>query len=547
MNISEAFKDRIKSSVRLSDVVGKRVKLRRKGKEFLGLSPFSNEKTPSFTVNDEKRFYQCFSTGKNGDVFSFIMDFENLRFPDAVRLICEEYGIEHEGVTAIKVNNDLSKMLYCVNDASLFFEKCLFEGGAANARQHLRSRGLTRTALSKFNIGYSPKSFDATLEHLKSKGYSEEIIIKCGLAIKYDNGKVGNKFRDRIMFPIKDNLGRVVAFGGRSLNPKKEAKYINSRETPIFKKGETLYNIDNARRHVSDKEPIIIVEGYMDCVALSMAGIEGCVSAMGTAVTQRHMEAVWRLCKEPVLCMDGDRAGRQASYSIVKKILPFASHNKSASFMFLPDDLDPDDYIAKYGAHSFRSQIENPISMVDFIWSKEKDMIPLDTPERKSDLRNRIFSTTETIENKNVKYYYRKELLTRFDSEIKDSWKIKKTYLNPQVGIMTDAIYSHEKNLSCIPILYPNIGDEVKGFLSSVRFININAENIRSIYLKCLNNGDYENIDECVIINIDEDDLKYLDEIKKTFLKTEEDAPLTKEEVLNIWDFSKERYEEVRK
>ena len=547
MNISESFKDRIRSSVRLSDVIGKRVKLKRKGKEFLGLSPFSNEKTPSFTVNDEKRFYQCFSTGKNGDVFSFIMDFENLRFPDAVRLICEEHGIEIENQGVFKVDSSISAMLSCAKDASLFFEKSLFESYASEARSHLRSRGLTRDTVSKFNIGYAPNSFNATLDHLKSKSYSEEIIISCGLAIKGDNGKVWSKFRNRVMFPVKDNLGRVVSFGGRSLSPDKEAKYINSPETPIFKKRETLYNIDNARRHVSDKKPIIIVEGYMDCVALSMAGVEGCVSAMGTAVTQGHMEAVWRLCKEPVLCMDGDRAGRQASYSIVKKILPFASHNKSASFMFLPDDLDPDDYISKHGVEAFRSHLQNPIPMVDFIWSKEKDMIPLDTPERKSDLRSRIFSTTEGIENKNVKYYYRKELLTRFDSEIKDSWKVKKTYLNPQVGIMTDAIHTHEKNLSCIPVLYPNIVDEVKSFLSSARFININAENIRSIYLKCLNNGDYSNVDECVIMNIDEEDLKYLDEIKKTFLKTEEDAPLTKDEVLSIWEFSKDRYKEVRK
>ncbi len=534
MNVTDELKDKIKSTVKLSDFIGKRVSLKRKGREFSAISPFTNEKTPSFFVNDEKAFYHCFSSGRHGDVISFAMDFENLPFVEAVKLICEEFNIDYDESIKSNTYNRKAELYRCARFASEYFKKQLLSPSGSSAREYLRARGLDKQTISQFNIGFSTNE---SLGYLLSNGFSEKDVVESGLAMKSDNGGIWYPFKNRVMFPIKDNIGRVVAFSGRSISKEKEAKYINSPETEIFKKRETLYNIQNARRAASDDNPIIIVEGFMDVIALSSAGLKTSISPMGTSLTEEHIKSIWSVSREPVVCMDGDRAGRQASQRIVEKALPYASHSKSMSFLFLPNEMDPDEYILKHGKGSFIARLSKTTSMIDFIWNQQKSLIPLNTPERKSDLRNRIFSITEAIQDKNVKYYYRKELLSRFDKEIHESWKVKKTRFNPSLGTVTDVIQKHEKTISCLPVLFPEILESVKEFMSSIHFVNINAENIRSAYEKCLTNGDYYNIEECVLMNIDSDDADYI----KSF-QSEVPKDLTSEQAIDVWNFAKDMY-----
>jgi DNA primase len=357
MRFGEAFLDEIKARVRPSDVVGRHVKLKRQGREFAGLSPFTNEKTPSFFVNDEKGFYHCFSSGKHGDAISFLMEVEGLSFPEAVEKLADMAGLEmpkadpQAEARAARNKETISWM----ERAQEFFEKCLYRQVGQAARDYLTGRGLSKTAAQYFGMGFAPNDFSALKSELLQQGATEKQLVEAGLIIESEDRsrESWDRFRDRIMFPIHDSRGRLVAFGGRAMDKDAKAKYLNSPETPVFSKSKLLYNYHRARKALSNPKNgargMIVAEGYMDVIALARAGFEHAVAPMGTALTEEQLELLWRSGPEPILCFDGDKAGLRAAFRSIERALPLLKPGYSLRFALLPDGQDPDDLIRADG------------------------------------------------------------------------------------------------------------------------------------------------------------------------------------------------------
>ena len=417
--------DEIKSRVRVSDVVGRHVKLKRQGREFAGLSPFTNEKTPSFFVNDEKGFYHCFSSGKHGDAISFFMEVEGLSFPEAVERLAEMAGVElpKADPQAEQRAARNKKTISWMEQAQIFFEKSLYRDVGSAARDYLKGRGLSKTAAENFGMGYAPNHFSALKDELMQQGASAKMLIEAGLIIEpEDKGREPwDRFRDRIMFPIHDSRGRLVAFGGRAMDKEVKAKYLNSPETPIFQKGQLLYNYHRARRAISNPQNgargMIVAEGYMDVIALSRAGFEHAVAPMGTALTEEQLALLWRSGPEPILCFDGDKAGLRAAFRSVERALPLIRPGQTLRFAMLPDGQDPDDLIKAKGRGAMEEVLNRAIPLVDMVWEREVQAEPLNSPEAKAGLKSRIFGALKEIQHDDVRAQYQTVLLDRFDAE----------------------------------------------------------------------------------------------------------------------------------
>lgn len=426
MRFGENFLEELKARVRPSDVVGRHVKLKRQGREFAGLSPFNNEKTPSFFVNDEKGFYHCFSSGKHGDQISFLMEVEGLSFPEAVEALAGMAGMDMP-----KSDPDAERRaarnkatISWMERAQEFFEKSLYRQDGQAARDYLKGRGLTQTAAKAFGMGFAPNSFSALKDELIAQGAQDKQLIEAGLLIEPDD-RAGNaslkswdRFRDRIIFPIHDARGRLVAFGGRAMAKDAKAKYLNSPETPIFSKGKLLYNYHRARKAVLDNKSrgMIVAEGYMDVIALSRAGFTHAVAPLGTALTEEQLDLLWRAGPEPIMCFDGDKAGLRAAYRSVERALPLLRPGQSLRFALLPEGQDPDDLIRAKGMPAMKAILDAAIPLVDMLWQRELTAQPLHTPEDKAGLKARLFSALNEIGHEDVKQLYRTELLARFDA-----------------------------------------------------------------------------------------------------------------------------------
>ena len=425
MRFGENFMNEIKSRVRVSDVVAKHVKLKRQGREFSGLSPFTGEKTPSFFVNDEKGFYHCFSSGKHGDAISFLMELEGLTFPEAVERLAEQIGIEMPKSDpaaeqkAARNKNTISWMEH----AQEFFQKSLYKNVGEPSRDYLKGRGLTKTAADYFGIGYAPNNFSALKDDLIQKGAKLNTLIEAGLLVQPEDTsrQPWDRFRDRIMFPIHDSRGRLVAFGGRAMDSSSKAKYLNSPETPIFQKGQLLYNYHRAHKAVSSPQSshrgLIVAEGYMDVIALARAGFKHAVAPMGTALTESQLMLLWRSGPEPILCFDGDKAGIRAAYRSIERALPLISPTRTLRFAMLPDGEDPDDLIKTKGKIEMQNILNQSIPLVKMLWEREINLESLNSPEAKAGLKSRIFDAIKEIQNEEVRVQYRNDLLGRFDSE----------------------------------------------------------------------------------------------------------------------------------
>ena len=425
MRFGENFMNEIKSRVRVSDVVAKHVKLKRQGREFSGLSPFTGEKTPSFFVNDEKGFYHCFSSGKHGDAISFLMELEGLTFPEAVERLAEQIGIEMPKSDpaaeqrAARNKNTINWMEH----AQEFFQKSLYRNVGESSRDYLKDRGLTKTAADYFGIGYAPNNFSALKDDLIQKGAKLNTLIEAGLLVQPEDTsrQPWDRFRDRIMFPIHDSRGRLVAFGGRAMDSSSKAKYLNSPETPIFQKGQLLYNYHRAHKAVSSPQSthrgLIVAEGYMDVIALARAGFKHAVAPMGTALTESQLMLLWRSGPEPILCFDGDKAGIRAAYRSIERALPLISPTRTLRFAMLPDGEDPDDLIKTKGKIEMQNILSQSIPLVKMLWEREINLESLNSPEAKAGLKSRIFDAIKEIQNEEVRAQYRNDLLGRFDSE----------------------------------------------------------------------------------------------------------------------------------
>ena len=344
MRFPPSLLDEIRARLPVSQVVSRKVALKRAGREFKGLSPFKQERTPSFTVNDQKGFYHCFASGEHGDIFAFVVKTEGLSFPEAVEQLAQEAGVPmpEAGPRDIQAEDERTRLYALVAAAAEYFETQLTAPSGQEARRYLDKRGLTRDAIGRFRLGYAPNSKSALKEHLGKAGFSTAEMVASGMLIAGDDIPVPyDRFRHRIMFPIADAKGRVIAFGGRALDPDAPAKYLNSPETPLFHKGHVLFNAHKARGPAHDKNQIIVVEGYMDVIALSEAGFPQTVAPLGTALTEDQLKLLWRMTPEPTLCFDGDAAGRRAAFRAVETALPHLQPGHSIQFAFLPEGSIP--------------------------------------------------------------------------------------------------------------------------------------------------------------------------------------------------------------
>ncbi|MDT9597616.1 DNA primase [Sphingosinicella rhizophila] len=415
MSLSPQFLDELRARTSLSVLIGRHVKLLRAGREWKACCPFHQEKTPSFTVNDEKGFYHCFGCGAHGDAIRFLTDSRGLPFIDAVKELADAAGLAVPAPDpAAQQKAERAASLYDVMEAAAaWFQEQLagVEGGAA--RDYLKQRGLDERALGRFRFGFAPDSRGKLKAGLKHHGI--EKLVDSGLLIapEGEEREPYDRFRGRLMIPIRDQRGRVIAFGGRILGAG-EPKYLNSPDTPLFDKGRTLYNLDRAGPASRDSRRVIVVEGYMDVIALDQAGIGEAVAPLGTALTEGQLERLWRLGENPILCFDGDAAGQKAALRAALRALPHIGPARSLGFITLPAGQDPDDLVRAGGRAALEALLEHPEPLVDRLWRHEVTAVPLTTPESKAGLKKRLLDHVATIGNGDVREQYRHELMERF-------------------------------------------------------------------------------------------------------------------------------------
>jgi DNA primase len=416
MRFTPQFLDELKTRLPVSEVVGKRVKLTRSGREFKGLSPFNKEKTPSFFVNDQKQAWFDFSSGNNGDIFKFVQQTEGVGFQEAVERLAAMAGMALPKVSREDEERQARrKTLYEVMElAAKFFEQTLAGRGGARARGYLADRGLDSRIQLKHRIGYATGERFALKEYLGNQGVPVPDMVEAGLLISGDDIAVPyDRFRDRVMFPITDIRNRVIAFGGRALEKDAQAKYLNSPETPLFHKGATLYNIFAARQAAHDGVPIVVVEGYVDVIAMVEAGFPATVAPLGTALTEDQLTLLWKMADEPTLCFDGDKAGQRAAYRAADLALPRLKPGKSLRFAMLPEGQDPDDLARAGGRVALEEVLAAARPLAQVLWSRETENANFDTPERRAALEARIGELTSQIGDEAVRKYYRQDFTQR--------------------------------------------------------------------------------------------------------------------------------------
>jgi len=415
VSLSPAFLDELRSRTQISTLISRSVKLTRAGREWKACCPFHNEKTPSFTVNDEKGFYHCFGCSAHGDAIGWLTEAQGLPFMDAVKELADAAGIELPAPDArAQERAERASSLYEVMEAAArWFSDQLAGIGGAEARFYLDKRGIGEATRKAFGFGFAPDSRAKLKTALKA--FDAEKLVETGLLIEAEGKESYDRFRGRLMFPIRDQRGRTIAFGGRILGDG-EPKYLNSPETPLFDKGRTLYNLDLAGPASRAANRVIVVEGYMDVVALAQAAIGEAVAPLGTAVTEGQLARLWRLSPSPILCFDGDSAGQKAAARAAVRALPHVGPSRSLGFVTMPPGQDPDDLLRAKGRSALEALLEAPESLVDRLWRHEIDAEPLRTPEQKAGLRRRLLDHVSAIADGDVRDQYRADLLARFDA-----------------------------------------------------------------------------------------------------------------------------------
>ncbi|TAK47995.1 MAG: DNA primase [Xanthobacteraceae bacterium] len=416
MRYPPQFLDELRARLPVSEVVGRRVRLKKAGREWKGLSPFNKEKTPSFTVNDQKGFYHDFSSGKHGDIFGFLMETEGVTFTEAVERLAAMAGLAVPAATPDDARRaQRRKTLHEVMElAAKYFAETLASRTGARARGYLADRGIDAATQLKFRMGYATPERFALKEHLGGHGVSVEDMGEAGLLIAGNDIPIPyDRFRDRVMFPITDLRGRVIAFGGRALEKDVPAKYLNSPETPLFHKGDNLYNLASARLAAHNGAALIAVEGYVDVIAMVGAGFEATVAPLGTALTENQLALLWKMADEPLLCFDGDKAGRAAAYRAADLALPLLRPGKSLRFALLPEGQDPDDLARSGGRAALDEVIAAARPLADMIWAREVEGDTYATPERRAALEARVGELANTVRDEVVRKYYRQDLAER--------------------------------------------------------------------------------------------------------------------------------------
>ncbi|HHL32235.1 MAG TPA: DNA primase [Oceanospirillales bacterium] len=373
-NIPSEFIDQLLDRIDIIDVISPRVNLKKAGKDYQALCPFHTENTPSFTVSQNKQFYHCFGCGKHGSAIGFLMEFEGMEFIDSIETLAQSAGMEIPNQGQRNYNNQSKNLFQVVEHANRYFLN-----GFKNsefAQEYIHNRGISKEVSALFQIGYAEDGWDGLLKRLQN--HSQDELMKSGLIVQKDSGKIYDKFRGRIMFPIQDRRGRVIAFGGRAVLAEQKPKYLNSPETPLFHKGKELYGLNLARKH-SNSKSIIVVEGYMDVIALHQAGFKNAVATLGTATSETHLITLLRSYEEIIFCFDGDNAGTEAAWKALQISLPVYRDDKSIRFLFLPAEHDPDTYVKEFGYDAFQKQLDEALTLSHFLLNKLKNNTDLNS------------------------------------------------------------------------------------------------------------------------------------------------------------------------
>lgn len=504
MAIPPGFIDELKNRLTVSEIVGKRVKLTKKGREHSGLCPFHNEKSPSFTVNDDKGFYHCFGCGAHGSALDFVINTEGLNFPEAVERLAVMAGMEvPQDTPEQRERTQKRNTLYDVMEAACaYYERSLRMPEGKAGLDYLRKRGLSEETIKRFRLGFASNA-QGMKAALKRDGIEENLMIEAGLLIQPDdkNRSPYERFRDRVMFPITDRRGKVIAFGGRLLGDGKP-KYLNSPDTPLFHKGTVLYGLAQARESAHKKEQIIVTEGYMDVIALAQGGFPNAVAPLGTALTEEQIQLLWKMSKTPVLCFDGDAAGQRAALRGAERALPHLKPSYSLHFVHLPEGEDPDSLIKAHGSSAMDKALENAIALSELLWRHESEGMKLEQAEDRAALEDHLKKHAFQISDESVKHHFlsafkdriwqeiRKKNTTERPRRTRQDWTFDKTrhhtHLDAKSSLKTkvNAQVWREHLLLAALILHPEIMDEIGEKLGLLNFNADSLDNLRQEVLK---------------------------------------------------------------
>lgn len=524
MSISPRFLDELRGRLHLSDIVGRKVRLSRAGREFKGCCPFHSEKTPSFYVNDDKQFYHCFGCGAHGDAVGFAMQHDNLSFIEAVEALATEAGMQvpQSSPQDIKKAKEEKSLYGLMEDATRWMEAQLRAPENKEAYRYITGRGNNEDELNNFRVGYAPADGQAVRKAMQAQGYTDKQMIEAGVLRTGKDGKDPYAFfRERIIFPVQDRRGRVVAFGGRILpdhlrppdtGDYKPAKYMNSSDTPLFHKGSMLYGEARARQAAIDGQPLVIVEGYVDVIACVKASYSGAMAPMGTALTEEQIMVLWKMIpsqrKEPILCFDGDNAGRRAAARAAERILPLLKPDQSARFAFLPDGQDPDSLVNGLGKKALDSVLGAAIPLVDFIWMFHTAGQVFDTPEARAGLSKTIEDEALKIQDRDVQHYYRQALREKINKTFGASFSkgnyaarhsnnftpYNKKLVNIPVTPMKRPSFSREKLMEQIMLAsiinHPSLFDHVEEELGMLNIRDTRLNDLRQAIIIALSEND---------------------------------------------------------
>ena len=507
MKYPKEYLNEIKLRLKVSHVVGKTVQLKKRGKEFIGLSPFKNEKTPSFTVNDEKEFYHCFSTGEHGNIFDFLMKTKSVGFGEAVKILAAEAGMQPYRFT----NFDQKKELRYKTYKNIFIEyrdyfcKLLYSENCKEALDYLYKRGLKKNIIEEFKLGYVPWKNNFYEELLKK--YSEEEINLTGLYYKSDKtNKYIDRFNSRIIFPVNNISGDTIAFGGRIIRDSKLAKYINSPETEFYKKGSMIFNLDKAKDLRSETDEVLIVEGYMDVVGVYASGIKNVIANSGTALTEKQISLIWKFFHNPIICLDGDESGQSAALRIGERLFPLINEKNKIYFSIMPEGKDPDDFIKEKGKEGMLQLLEQKEIIQSFIWNCHLSKINKYDPYEVSKFEKEIKKLSYTIKDETLKKYVLEDFLGKLKKLVPiqtsarnynySSFRKKTDY---KILNETKALHQKKKDLSKIQIIefsilfiiFNNleIASEKLEDLSKIEFISEKNESLKNVLISSISAG----------------------------------------------------------
>ncbi len=507
MKYPKEYLDEIKLRLKVSQVVGKSVQLKKRGKEFVGLSPFKNEKTPSFTVSDEKEFYHCFSTGEHGNIFDFLMKTKSMSFGEAVKALAAEAGMPAYKFTKTDTEKDKRFNIYkdVLKEYLEYFHQQIFLPENKVALSYLEKRNLSQDIIKEFKLGYVPWQNDS-YNFLKKK-FSDENIATTGLYYKNEKtNKWVDRFNSRIIFPINNLSGDVIAFGGRIIKDGPVAKYINSPETEFYKKGRIIFNLDKAKSLRSETDEVIVVEGYMDVLSLYAKGIKNVIANSGTALTEPQIELIWKFFSSPNLCLDGDESGQSAALRIAERFLPLINENNKLFFSILPKGEDPDDYVKKNGKDKFNDFLKQKKIIQSYIWDAYLSKVNTNSPFEISKFEKRIKSLCYSIKDETLKKYILEEFLEKIKDltplqRVNRNFKNKNYYKKDfKVLSQTKQLFKEknhytkeeikEQSLLFILLNFTNSVKEKVNNLTEIEFSNNQNNELKNKILECINNED---------------------------------------------------------